>query len=170
MLGLLRRNLRCCSRKIREKAYIGLVRSHLEYCSTVWDPHSKKDITRVESVQRRAARFVLQRYQRRDSVSSMLQELAWKSLEWRRQAASLSMLYKIQHNIVAINASHYLSPMIPSNNRSYHPCKLLTITSRTQLCGSSYFPRTVKLWNSLPVVVLAAPTLESFRGGVATSL
>ena len=124
----------------------------------------------VESIQRQAARFVLQRYQRKDSVTAMLKELEWKSLEWRRNAASLAMLYKIQHNMVAINPSDYLAPMITSNTRNYHPNKLKTITSRTQLYGNSFFPRTVYLWNSLPVVVLTAPTLEVFRGGVSSSL
>ena len=35
MLGLLQRNLRSTTQKIREQAYFGLVRPHLEYCSTV---------------------------------------------------------------------------------------------------------------------------------------
>ena len=170
MLGLLRRNLRISSQKIRQQAYISLVRPHVEYCSTVWSPHTKKDITRVENIQRRAARFVLQNYQRRDSVTAMLAELEWKSLEWRRQAASLTLLYKIRSNLVAISASDYLTPAIPSNTRAYHPSRYQIITSRTQLYGSSFFPRTVLLWNTLPVSVLTAPSVEVFRGGVAASL
>ena len=166
MLGLLRRNLRNSSHKIRERAYKGLA----EYCSTVWSPHTNKDITRVEMIQRRAARFVLQRYQQRDSVTSMLESLQWKSLEWRRQAASLALLYKIKHNLVAINPTDYLSPMLPSNTRAYQPWKYQYITSRTQLYGSSFFPRTVLLWNTLPGTVISAPSVVTFRGGVVASL
>ena len=51
-LGLLRRNLSGCPIKLREQAYIALIRSRLEYCSAVWDPHLKKDINSVEAVQR----------------------------------------------------------------------------------------------------------------------
>ena len=170
MLGLLRRNLRNCPRRTRQQAYISLVRPHLEYCNTVWSPHTKKDIAKVESIQRRAARFVTQRYRRRDSVTSMLQELEWKSLEWRRNSASLALLYKIQHDLVAINPSHYLSPMIQSNTRYYHPCKFQIITSRTQLYGNSFFPRSVLIWNTLPGAVLTAPSLGAFKGGVSRSL
>ena len=169
MLVLLRRNLQNCSLRILEQVYISLVRPHLEYCSTVWSPHCKKDINKVKSIQRQAARFVLQRYQRRDSVTSMLKELEWKSLEWRN-AASLAMLYKIQHNMVAINPSDYLASMITSNTKNYHPNKLKTITSCTQPYGNSFVPRTVYLWNSLPVLVLTAPTLEVSRGRVSSSL
>ena len=52
-------------------------------------------------VQRRAARFVLARFH--DSVSTMLKELKWDSLEKRRQAASLILMFKIQYETVAIN-------------------------------------------------------------------
>ena len=59
MLGLIRRNLRSSSRKLRQQAYFTLVRPHLEYCCKVWNPFTTKDIMRVENIQRRAARFVL---------------------------------------------------------------------------------------------------------------
>jgi hypothetical protein len=66
ILGLLRRNLRGCPQKLRQQAYISLVRPHLEYTSTVWNPHTKKAIDQIEMIQRRAARFALSRYHRRD--------------------------------------------------------------------------------------------------------
>ena len=41
ILGLLRRNLRIPSQTIKTHAYQSLVRPHLEYASTVWDPHTR---------------------------------------------------------------------------------------------------------------------------------
>ena len=46
------------NRDLKELTYTSLVRSILEYSSTVWDPFYQKDIDRLERVQRRAARFV----------------------------------------------------------------------------------------------------------------
>ncbi|XP_033646487.1 uncharacterized protein LOC117305719 [Asterias rubens] len=120
MLGLIRRNLRGCSRKLRQQAYLSLVRPHLEYCSTVWNPHTKKNITKIEKNQRQAARFIFNNYHSRDSVSKMIDDLQWDSLEKRRQAASISLMYKIRYQLVAINPTQYLIPMIPSSTRSYH--------------------------------------------------
>ena len=58
-----------------------------------------------------------------------------------RKTASFMWLKK--HNMVAINPSDYLAPMTTSKTRNYHPSKLKTITSNTQLYGNSFFPRTV---------------------------
>ena len=78
MLGLIRRNLRSSSQKLRQQAYFTLVRPHLEYCCTMWNPFTtNKDIMRVENIQCHAARFVLNIYHKRDSVTTMIRHLEW---------------------------------------------------------------------------------------------
>ena len=74
-LGLLRRNLSLCPQKLREQAYISLIRSRLEYCAAIWDPHLEKDTQQLEAIQRRAARFVVQDFSRYSSVKSYLNDL-----------------------------------------------------------------------------------------------
>ena len=61
-LGFLRRNLSKCPEIVKERAYQAHVRPHVEYASAVWDPYLIKDVKKVESVQRRAARFVKNNY------------------------------------------------------------------------------------------------------------
>ena len=167
MLGLIRRNLRDSSRKLRQQAYISLVRPHLEYCCSVWNPYTKKSIYQIDNIQRQAARFVVNNYHRRDSVTAMLNELQWTSLEKRRQTASLILMYRIHHKQVAINPDNYLTPLVHSSTRSYHPLKYQTIPARIQLYRYSFFPRTVNWWNSLPGDVLALSSAEAFKGTVA---
>lgn len=41
-LGFLRRNLSSCPEGVKGAAYKAIVRSHVEYASSVWDPHLKK--------------------------------------------------------------------------------------------------------------------------------
>ena len=39
MLGFLRRNLRKASEETKAQAYMSMVRSNIDYCSTAWNPH-----------------------------------------------------------------------------------------------------------------------------------
>ena len=55
VLGLIKRNLRGTSQKLRQQAYFS--RSHLEYCNTVWNPYIKKEINKIKNIQCRAVRF-----------------------------------------------------------------------------------------------------------------
>ena len=170
MLGLIRRNLRSSSQRLKQQAYFTLVRPHLEYCCTVWNPFTTKDIVRVENIQRRAARFVLNNYHKRDSVTTMIRHLEWSSLEQHRKRASLLMMYKIHHGFIAINPDNYLFAMPPSATHSYHPSKFQLISARIQIYKNSFFPRTVTWWNSLPDNILTLPTIEVFKGVVRSHI
>ena len=59
-------------------------------------------------VQRRAARWTLGRFSPYDSISSMLGELGWGSLEDRRRDARLCLFYKIVHGLVAVPLPSYV--------------------------------------------------------------
>ena len=85
MLGFARRNLRGSPKHCKSMAYISLVRSGMEYASTIWDPYLKKDIDLLEKVQRKAARWVFSDYKYTTSVTRLLKDLNWKSLADRRQ-------------------------------------------------------------------------------------
>ena len=52
------RNLKYCPQSARKTAYCSLVRSTLEYCSGIWNPHLHKNITTLEKVNRCAVRVV----------------------------------------------------------------------------------------------------------------
>ena len=77
ILGVLQRNLTSCSAVVKERTYLSLVGPVCEYGSVAWSPYTQKDIICVESVQRRAARFVCNDFCRSSSVDTMLSNLAW---------------------------------------------------------------------------------------------
>jgi len=56
-LNFIRINFSCCPARIREQCYKTLVGPQLEYASSVWDNTVKRSTTKVEAVQRSAARF-----------------------------------------------------------------------------------------------------------------
>ena len=101
-LAFLRRNIGMCSQDSKEQAYKTFVRPTLEYASTVWDPHTARNINAVEMVQRRAARFTTGNYHRTSSVSTILSALKWDSLQLRRARARTIMLFRIHNRLVDI--------------------------------------------------------------------
>ena len=68
-LGFLQRNLKIASVKLRDKAYMSFVQP-LEHASSVWDPYLESDISQMEAIQRKAARFVINQHHRTTSVKS----------------------------------------------------------------------------------------------------
>src|SRR5882757_10579548 len=83
------------SRPVKEAAYKSIVRPLVEYSSSVWDPYQIGQISAVEKIQRKAARFCLNQYQQRSSVSNMIEELNWDSLAMRRKASRLSTFQRV---------------------------------------------------------------------------
>ena len=91
ILGVLQRNMVSCSPVVKGRAYLTLVRLVCEYGSVAWSPYTKKDINCVESVQRRATRFVCNDYRRISSVYTMISNLACQDPETRRRISDLTM-------------------------------------------------------------------------------
>ena len=86
----MKRNLKISSSVLHEKVYMGFVRPQIEYGVAIWDPKPGVEYNgahEIERVQRRAARWTLKRYHYTSSVSSMLPDLGWRSLEQRREDA-----------------------------------------------------------------------------------
>ena len=166
MLGFLRRNLRSCNEETKSNAYFSMVMSNLQYCSSVWSPHHNDQIHKIEMVQRRAARYTTNHFRNTSSVSSMIDQLQWESLESTRSKIQLTPFFKVIHNLIDIPADNYLTPST-SRTRSTHLKKYRQFSPSTDYFKFSFFPRTVPLWNSLPAVIAEAPSLVTFKKGLS---
>jgi len=98
--------------------------------------------------ERRGARFVQGDYKQTSSVSAMLQQLQWPSLEQRRKELRIRFLVKIMQNKVAVNKQH----LVPATERPRrtHPYQLKLITCNRNFRKFAFFPRTIRDWNALP--------------------
>ena len=75
----------------KASVYFTLVRPNLEYCASVWSLYTAQGKYMIEMVQRRAARYAVNRYRNTSSVTEMLEDLGWETLESRRTMMSHDM-------------------------------------------------------------------------------
>ena len=165
LLGFLHRNLKNSSRHIKELAYKQLILPVLQYCSSIWDPYQQYLIHKLEMVQHRAIRFVLNRpWQRnhQDSITELLQQLNWPTLETQRRHARLTLLYKVYNKIMII-PSEYIPTPSSSITRAQHTLKFLHYQTSLDAYKYSFFPRTVPQWNSLAIRNISNIDLETFK-------
>ena len=139
-----------------------MIRPSLEYACTVWDPYTQGNIYKLEMVQRRAARFVLGRYNNTSSVGDMLLELGWTSLQTRRQTLRLCMMYKIHKGLIAMDAQEFMTPL-QRRSRHVNSYAYKIPHSKTDYHMYSFFPRTIREWNSLANETVIAPNLKAFK-------
>jgi hypothetical protein len=168
-VGFLRRNLRGCPQDVKAQAYTTLVRPVLEYASTVWDPYTLQQIYALERVQRQAARFVTGDYSSRDpgSVTRMLQQLQWDTLEERRARSRSIMLYRILNNLVEVPLHQYIQ-INTTRTRGSCAHSIQQKSTRVDAYKYSFLPRTIVTWNFLPPELRSQPTVESFRHHILT--
>ena len=138
----LERNLKSCPTQIKLKCYNAMIRPILEYANPVWSPHIRRDIDRLERVQRQSARFIMADFSRFSSVTNMLIDLNIPSLEHHRQVSSITLLYKIVHNLIDISPVDLIP--VTSNTRG-HDQRFHHIYARTNQYSNSFFPRSIRL-------------------------
>jgi len=166
IIGFLRRNLKINSKSTKELAYKALVRPTVEYASSVWDPHEKHLTDRLEMVQRRAARFVTGRYHNTSSVSSMMNDLGWPTLQQRRRDARVILFYKIHHQMIYFVPSSSLQPPTRCSLRS-HSAVYQTLSARSNIRKYSYIPRTIRDWNHLPQETISSISVDTFKSSLS---
>ena len=163
-LGFVMRNLHQCPQDIKVSAYKTLVRPLVEYSSSVWEPYTKNLINKLESVQRRAARFCVNDFKSKSPgcVTNMIKKLEWESLADRRQTRRLVIFHKAVHGHLSIPLGNLTQPATrPSrhtNSRAY-----TTLTASKDCYKHSFMPKTIRDWNSLPESVVTITDSNQFK-------
>ena len=175
VLNMIRRNLYFAPRSVKNKAYLATVRPILEYASMCWSPYSANLIKKIEMVQHSAAKFVMNSYPKKGhynefSVSKLLDELGWDTLEKRREESQLTMAFKIINNLVILNPETLPKKIHPRQQRKCNQVlidnkhQLVEPDSRLDVSKNTFFSKVPSLWNRTVTQEQAeAPNVESFK-------
>jgi hypothetical protein len=152
-LGLIKRTLGyTCSTDVKLICYKSLVRPLLEFTSQVWYCNNKKLILKLESVQRRATKFILNDFN--STYHDRLLRLNLLPLTLRREFLDTVFFYNCHHQLININ--HLCLPRIVANvfyrTRLHDDDFILTkINVRYSVFDGFYTNRISRLWNTLPL-------------------
>ena len=161
-LGLVQRSLHAAPQYVKGTAYKVVVRPKLEYASSAWSPQGSTKIKKLESVQRKAARFTTRNYEKSTDSGGLVSTLEWDTLQVRRNTRDATMWYKTHHGGVDLSfpPSVHLKPRRGKND---HELAYFLPQVRVDAYKNSFFMRTISLWNGLPGEVVAAPSVNCFQ-------
>ena len=142
--------------------YNSLVRPHLEYASSVWNPYLHKDIKNLKEVEKFALKIISRQWNL--GYQDLLEITKIPSLEARRARSSLCMLFKIVHGLCFCPADFVISKQNYSGRTNRH-LLLHQPFARTKAYQYSFVPRTVNQWNLLPEPVVLS-SLSSFKTSI----
>jgi len=138
-------------RDLLVKAFTVYVRPVLEFDSPVWSPRFKRDIEKLESVQRHFSK----RIKGLDTMDykSRLKQLNLESLELRRLKADLTLTYKLVFGIIDLDGTKFFKPLNNTTTRG-HAFRLDTQNSLGSEVQRHFFNnRVLNIWNNLPADV-----------------
>ena len=159
-LGMLKRNCYFVSDVNRRKVlYLTLVRSIFEHCPSIWRPGSESIVNKLESLQKRALKWIRNDY----SVSYSIDELHYLHckqlnilpIKFRFDYHDLKLLHSIVYGFSCVNLPNYLSFFSGNSRlRSSHLDHLSLVSAVIPLrrgYSNSYFYRSHLSWNRLPL-------------------
>lgn len=97
ILGLIKRTLYRAPEKVKLIAYKSLCRPLLEYACEAWDPHLSKHTDKIERVQNKATRFILN-LKGICGITESKEKVSLLPLEQRRKNARIKLLHMILSN------------------------------------------------------------------------
>ena len=128
----------------------------------MWSPHTICDIDLIEKTQRRYTKFLPGLWNVPYLERLIILDL--DSLEVRRKALDLLLVYKIIHRLVDLEFDSLFR--YNSNNTRGHEWKLAVNYSRLN-CRKFFFAnRIVNIWNSLDPFIVNAESLNIFKSRV----
>ena len=139
--------------------YNALILPRYDYCGTVWGCTSQQNLTRLQRLQSRAMRVILNAPPR-THIEDMLSKLRWMSVRQRLEYNRLVLMWKIFHGY----SPRYLSDklvLVKDRHRTTSATRNNIYVPRGH--RYSLFTGTATSWNALPADMRNIDNLKTFK-------
>ena len=140
-----------------------MVRCHVEYSASIWNPYRLGLIEDIEKVQKRATKLV--RECKGLSYEDRLRCLNLPTLHYRRTRGDMIEVYKILNQLYDENVVPPLARTFDTRTRG-NDFKLQVIRCKYDVRKFSFCNRVVNTWNSLPNHVVNSVSINSFKNNL----
>ena len=117
LVNLIRRSFEYLDKGMFKMSFTSIVRPHLEYANSVWNPHVQKHITAIENVQRRASKLIP--VMRDLSYEARLRSVGLPTLAYRRNRGDMIKMFKLTHGLYDTQAVEDFLDLKPSRARGH---------------------------------------------------
>ena len=143
--------------------YKAIVRPHLEYSIQAWRPFRKKDIDKLERIQRKATKMIPEL---RDlSYESRLLQCGLTTLETRRLRGDQIEVFKIVNGYEDVDRNMFFKLKEGSRTRG-HKATLVNEQCRLDMRKYSFSQRVINEWNKLPNDCVNASSVNMFNNRI----
>ena len=159
------RSCRMLSQDSRKLLYNAAIASRLSYCDMVWDNCTLDDAKKLQTIQNRCARRILNQLPG-TSAGPLMRKLGWLNLSDKRKLHKCVLMHKL---LTGDGPDALIELMQPLQNRTTVPTRA---TSRncffiprfnTDYVKISFAIDTAKLWNSLPYELKSEKNTKTFK-------
>ena len=159
--------------------YLAMGRSLFEHCPTVWRPSSDTAIKLIESIQKRAFKWIYGEYSAYSSDNTLYyihcKQLNILPIRFRFDFHDLVSFHSMVYEYSCVKLPSYLSKYVGTRLRSSHldpMCYVSSVTPRSEnnCFSKSFFYRSHLAWNRLPLDLRDTVNEPQFRTKLADYL
>ena len=147
--------------------YNALINPHFDYCSEVWDTLGVGLSNRLQKLQNRAARVIMN-FGNDISGPEAIKALGWETLETRRAKSKAKTMYKVLNNLAPSSLAELFEQKrnITQYDLRGSSTSLQLPQPKTEKLKKSFSYDGARVWNSLPADVRNSDTLTIFKNGI----
>ena len=157
-MGILKRSSKLLPRQSLVTISNTLLLPYFDYCAIVWGTTTATNINRLQRLQNRAMRIILQCHPR-THVSDMLKELKWLSVKQRIMLLQCTWMWKAMNGLVPENLASEFCKTHNRKTRSSTNNKL-----QVEICNHRSFRYAgTRAWNSIPLSIKNCSSIATFK-------